>query len=71
MKYVLLIQQGDTPTPDSPEEWARLSEDEKKAVYADYQAINETPGCHALGPLAPGSRDRDDRSRAGRTDADH
>jgi hypothetical protein len=44
MKYVLLIQQGDTPTPDSPEEWARLSEDEQKAVYADYQAINQTPG---------------------------
>jgi hypothetical protein len=44
MKYVLLIQQGDTPTPDKPEQWARLSEDEQKAVYADYQAINETPG---------------------------
>jgi hypothetical protein len=44
MKYVLLIQQGDTPTPDSPEKWARLSEDEQKAIYADYQAINETPG---------------------------
>lgn len=44
MKYMLLIQQGDTPTPYSPEEWGRLSEDEQKAVYADYQAINETPG---------------------------
>jgi len=44
MKYMLLIQQGDTPTPDSPEAWARLSEDEQKAVYADYQAVNETPG---------------------------
>jgi len=44
MKYVLLIQQGDTPTPDSPEEWARLSEEEQQAVYADYQAINQTPG---------------------------
>src|SRR5439155_2354667 len=31
-------------TPRSPEEWARLSEDEQKAVYADYQAINQTPG---------------------------
>jgi hypothetical protein len=43
MKYMLLIHQGDTPTPDS-EEWARLSEDEQKAVYADYMAINQTPG---------------------------
>ena len=43
MKYMLLIHQGDTPTPPS-EEWDRLSEEEQKAVYADYQAINETPG---------------------------
>jgi hypothetical protein len=44
MKYMLLIHQGDTPTPRDPEAWARLSEDEQKAVYADYQAINQTPG---------------------------
>jgi hypothetical protein len=44
MKYMLLIHQGDAPTPDSPDEWARLSEDEQKAVYSDYQAINTTPG---------------------------
>ena len=44
MKYMLLIHQGDTPTPHSPEAWATLSEDEQKAVYADYQAINQTPG---------------------------
>ena len=44
MKYMLLIHQGDTPTPKAPEEWARLSEDEQKAVFADYQAINQTPG---------------------------
>ncbi len=44
MKYMLLIQQGDTPTPQSPEGWATLSEDEQKAVFADYQAINQTPG---------------------------
>jgi hypothetical protein len=43
MKYLLLIQQGDTPTPGS-EGWNRLSEDEQKTVYTDYQAINETPG---------------------------
>jgi hypothetical protein len=47
MKYMLLIHQGDTPLPGT-EEWGRLSEDEQKAVYADYQAINQTPG------VAPG-----------------
>ena len=44
MKYMLLIHQGNAPTPQSPEAWATLSEDEQKAVYADYQAINENPG---------------------------
>jgi hypothetical protein len=44
MKYMMLIHQGDAPTPRSPEDWARLSEDEQKAVYADYQAINQTRG---------------------------
>ena len=43
MKYMLLINQGTTPLPGS-EEWVRLSEDEQKAVYADYGAINQTPG---------------------------
>ncbi len=43
MKYMLLIQQGDTPVPGTPE-WDRLAEDEQRQVYADYQAINETPG---------------------------
>jgi hypothetical protein len=44
MKYMLLIHQGDTPTPNSPEDWARLSAEEQNAIYADYQAINQTPG---------------------------
>ena len=44
MKYVLLIHQGDAPTPYSPEEWGRLSEDEQKAVYEAYKELNETPG---------------------------
>ena len=43
MKYMLLIHQGSTPLPGT-EEWERLSEDEQKQVYADYQAINQTPG---------------------------
>jgi hypothetical protein len=43
MKYMLLIHQGTTPTPGSPE-WDALPEDEKGAVYAAYKALNETPG---------------------------
>ena len=43
MKYMLLIHQGDTPTPGS-DAWDRLSEDEQQAVYAAYGSINQTPG---------------------------
>jgi hypothetical protein len=43
MKYMLLIHQGDTALPGT-EQWNRLSEDEQKQVYADYQAVNRTPG---------------------------
>jgi hypothetical protein len=44
MQYMLLIHQGDTPTPKDPEAWGKLSEDEQKQVYVDYQAVNKTPG---------------------------
>jgi hypothetical protein len=44
MKYMLLIHQGDAPTPRDPEAWSQLSEAEQNAVYADYQALNQTPG---------------------------
>ncbi len=44
MKFMLLIHQGTTPTPNHPAAWAQLSPEEQKAVYADYRAINETPG---------------------------
>lgn len=44
MKYMLLIHQGDTPTPRDPDAWARLPEEEQQAVFADYQAITQTPG---------------------------
>jgi hypothetical protein len=44
MKYMVLIHQGDAPTPRDPDAWAKLSEDEQKAVFADYQAINQTDG---------------------------
>jgi hypothetical protein len=43
MKYLLLIQQGDTATPGT-DAWENLSDAEKGAVYAAYQGVNETPG---------------------------
>jgi hypothetical protein len=50
MNYLLLIHQGSAPTPDNPQAWASLSEEEQKALYADYQAISQTPG------VTPGQR---------------
>ena len=43
MKYMLLIHQGTTPLPGTPD-WEALSDEQKGAVYASYQAVNETPG---------------------------
>jgi hypothetical protein len=43
MKYMLLIHQGTTPVPGT-DAWERLSQEEQGAVYAAYQALNETPG---------------------------
>lgn len=53
MKYMLLIHHGDAPTPDDPEAWARLSEQEQKSVYRDYRAVSGTPG------VTPGVRMED------------
>jgi hypothetical protein len=49
MKYMLLIHQGTTPLPGTPE-WDALSQEEQGAVYASYGEINQTPG------VAPGER---------------
>ena len=43
MRYMLLIHQGDTPTPGT-EAWDALSQEEQGKVYAAYQALNQTPG---------------------------
>ncbi|MDX6691335.1 MAG: hypothetical protein QOG15_2792 [Solirubrobacteraceae bacterium] len=43
MKYMLLIHQGDTPTPQT-DSWQDLSAEEQGAVFAAYKALNETPG---------------------------
>ena len=44
MKYMLLIHHGTAPTPRAPDEWARLSAAEQKAVYDDYRAVSTAPG---------------------------
>ena len=43
MQYVMLIYQGTTPLPGT-EAWNALSQDQQKAIYTDYRALNETPG---------------------------
>ena len=43
MKYMLLIHQGDAPTPRN-EGWDRLSDEEKAAIGTDYREVSETPG---------------------------
>ena len=43
VKYMLLIHQGTTPLPGTPD-WDALSPDEQGAVYASYGEINSTPG---------------------------
>lgn len=53
MKYILLIHQGTSPTPLDPEAWATLSEDEQQQVYADYGAVNATPGVTPGNGLQP------------------
>lgn len=44
MKYMLLIHHGDAPTPNDPEAWAQLSEQDQQSVYRDYQAVSAAPG---------------------------
>jgi hypothetical protein len=44
MKYMLLIHQGDAPTPYDPDAWEGLSNDEQQAIVGAYMEINQTPG---------------------------
>ena len=44
MKYVMLIHQGDSPTPLRPEAWAEVPAEEQAQIAADYQSINQTAG---------------------------
>jgi hypothetical protein len=38
-----MIYQGTTPLPNT-DAWSTLSNDEQKAIYADYAALNNVPG---------------------------
>jgi hypothetical protein len=50
----MLIHQGDTPTPFDQDAWGKLSPEEQQQIYADYQALNQTPGVTpGLGMQAP------------------
>ena len=42
-QFVLMIYQGTTPLPGTPE-WEAMPQEEQTRVYADYAAINQTPG---------------------------
>ena len=46
MKFMLLIHHGDSQLPGTPQ-WDDLSQEEQRAVYADYKGINETAGVTA------------------------
>jgi hypothetical protein len=67
MKYMLLIHQGTTPTPYSPDEWSRLSEEEQNAVGAAYKEISETPGVTPGVQLSPPETATTVRVQDGRT----
>jgi len=50
MQYVALIYQGSTPLPGT-DAWNALSEAEQQQIYADYGALNATPGVSPGLPL--------------------
>jgi hypothetical protein len=66
MKYMLLIHQGATPLPGS-EAWEQLPDEQKRAVYADYKRLNETPGVSPGQRLGPAETASTIRVKDGRT----
>ena len=66
MKYMLLIHQGTTPLPGT-DAWERLSDAERGAVFAGYQAVNETPGMTPGQQLRPPETATTVRVEDGRT----
>jgi hypothetical protein len=51
MQYVMLIYHGATPPLPSSDAWKALSQDEQRAIYAQYDEINKTSGVTAGVPL--------------------
>jgi hypothetical protein len=51
MQFVMLIYQGTTPVPENKDAWASVPEEQRKAIYAEYAALNGTPGMTAGLPL--------------------
>jgi len=49
-QFVILIYQGATPLPGTPE-WDELPQEEQTRIYADYGALNQTPGMTSGPPL--------------------
>jgi hypothetical protein len=66
VKYMMLIHQGTTPTPQT-EAWNSLSGEEQGAIYAAYQALNQTPGVTPGLGLAPPETATTVRVQDGRT----
>ena len=63
-QFVLMIYQGTTPLPGS-DAWDALAEEEQHAIYADYAAINQTPGVAPGPPLGLPADARTGRSTDG------
>jgi hypothetical protein len=57
MKFALLIYQGTAPVPGTAK-WNELSQDEQKAIYADYGNLNNNPGVKPGMPLGTPSAAR-------------
>lgn len=49
-QFVLMIYQGTTPLPGTPE-WEAMPQEEQTRVYAEYGALNQTPGLSSGPPL--------------------
>jgi hypothetical protein len=67
MKYLLLIHQGDAPTPYDQDAWGRLSEDERNEIASAYQEINQTPGVSPGVQMQPAETATTVRVEDGRT----
>lgn len=67
-QFVLMIYQGTTPLPGT-DEWEALSQEEQTQVYADYAALDQTPGVTPGPPLGLPADARTVRVKDGCVDA--